>query len=221
MAVLGTLVRICHRPNREQPPPKRTQRWQRATKKVGRGHFHQGRFKSFPVETDKRFYTRSRSKRHRSLHPARPPLRKRRLGAAHVGVTRPGVHAPTAWPPQGHRKMIRPRNCPIYAPDPLYVRAVCRTDAFKGRRRSHFWCVRWARPHTTRRGVGSGEVSPVRFRDESASPDRSCSVDLTQARAYTDVKPAAVMTHHPRRHLSHSAYRDSRGGVRSPTPRAE
>jgi len=34
-----------------------TQRWQRAKRKVGYGHLYQGRFKSFPVETDDHFYT--------------------------------------------------------------------------------------------------------------------------------------------------------------------
>lgn len=34
-----------------------TQRWQRAKQKVGYGHLYQGRFKSFPVETDEHFYT--------------------------------------------------------------------------------------------------------------------------------------------------------------------
>ena len=33
-----------------------TQRWQRAKNKVGHGHLYQGRFKSFPVETDDHFY---------------------------------------------------------------------------------------------------------------------------------------------------------------------
>ncbi len=33
-----------------------TQRWQRAKDKVGHGHLYQGRFKSFPVETDDHFY---------------------------------------------------------------------------------------------------------------------------------------------------------------------
>ena len=33
-----------------------TQRWQRAKNKVGYGHLYQGRFKSFPVETDDHFY---------------------------------------------------------------------------------------------------------------------------------------------------------------------
>ena len=33
-----------------------TQRWQRAKRKVGYGHLYQGRFKSFPVETDEHFY---------------------------------------------------------------------------------------------------------------------------------------------------------------------
>ena len=33
-----------------------TQRWQRAKQKVGYGHLYQGRFKSFPVETDEHFY---------------------------------------------------------------------------------------------------------------------------------------------------------------------
>lgn len=32
------------------------QRWQRAKDKVGDGHLYQGRFKSFPVETDDHFY---------------------------------------------------------------------------------------------------------------------------------------------------------------------
>jgi len=34
-----------------------TQRWQRAKNKVGYGHLYQGRFKSFPVQTDDHFYT--------------------------------------------------------------------------------------------------------------------------------------------------------------------
>jgi len=34
-----------------------TQRWQRAKGRVGYGHLYQGRFKSFPVETDEHFYT--------------------------------------------------------------------------------------------------------------------------------------------------------------------
>lgn len=33
-----------------------TQRWQRAKDRVGYGHLYQGRFKSFPVETDEHFY---------------------------------------------------------------------------------------------------------------------------------------------------------------------
>lgn len=33
-----------------------TQRWQRAKGKVGYGHLYQGRFKSFPVESDDSFY---------------------------------------------------------------------------------------------------------------------------------------------------------------------
>lgn len=33
-----------------------TQRWQRAKGRVGFGHLYQGRFKSFPVETDDHFY---------------------------------------------------------------------------------------------------------------------------------------------------------------------
>lgn len=34
-----------------------TQRWQRAHGRTGEGHLYQGRFKSFPVETDDHFYT--------------------------------------------------------------------------------------------------------------------------------------------------------------------
>ena len=33
-----------------------TQRWQRAKCRVGYGHLYQGRFKSFPVESDEHFY---------------------------------------------------------------------------------------------------------------------------------------------------------------------
>ena len=33
-----------------------TQRWQQAKLKVGYGHLYQGRFKSFPIETDDYFY---------------------------------------------------------------------------------------------------------------------------------------------------------------------
>ena len=34
-----------------------TQRWQRAKGRVGYGHLYQGRFKSFPIETDDHFYS--------------------------------------------------------------------------------------------------------------------------------------------------------------------
>jgi putative transposase len=34
-----------------------TQRWQRAKLRVGHGHLYQGRFKSFPIETDEHFYS--------------------------------------------------------------------------------------------------------------------------------------------------------------------
>lgn len=37
-----------------------TQRWQRAHAAVGEGHLYQGRFKSFPVETDDHFYALTR-----------------------------------------------------------------------------------------------------------------------------------------------------------------
>lgn len=33
-----------------------TQRWQRAKLRVGYGHLYQGRFKSFPIESDEHFY---------------------------------------------------------------------------------------------------------------------------------------------------------------------
>jgi len=33
-----------------------TQRWERAKRRVGYGHLYQGRFKSFPVESDEHFY---------------------------------------------------------------------------------------------------------------------------------------------------------------------
>jgi putative transposase len=33
-----------------------TQRWQRAKLRVGYGHLYQGRFKSFPIESDDHFY---------------------------------------------------------------------------------------------------------------------------------------------------------------------
>jgi len=35
---------------------RHTQRWQRAKRRVGYGHLYQGRFKSFPVESDEHFY---------------------------------------------------------------------------------------------------------------------------------------------------------------------
>jgi len=34
-----------------------TQRWQRAKLRVGYGHLYQGRFKSFPIESDEHFYS--------------------------------------------------------------------------------------------------------------------------------------------------------------------
>ena len=34
-----------------------TQRWQRAKERIGFGHLYQGRFKSFPIESDDHFYT--------------------------------------------------------------------------------------------------------------------------------------------------------------------
>ncbi len=36
---------------------RHTQRWQRAKGRVGYGHLYQGRFKSFPVESDDHFYS--------------------------------------------------------------------------------------------------------------------------------------------------------------------
>jgi putative transposase len=36
---------------------RHTQRWQRAKRRVGYGHLYQGRFKSFPVESDDHFYS--------------------------------------------------------------------------------------------------------------------------------------------------------------------
>jgi putative transposase len=36
---------------------KHTQRWQRAKLRVGYGHLYQGRFKSFPIESDEHFYS--------------------------------------------------------------------------------------------------------------------------------------------------------------------
>jgi putative transposase len=35
---------------------RHTQRWQRAKRRVGYGHLYQGRFKSFPIESDEHFY---------------------------------------------------------------------------------------------------------------------------------------------------------------------
>ena len=34
-----------------------TQRWQQAKRRVGFGHLYQGRFKSFPIESDEHFYS--------------------------------------------------------------------------------------------------------------------------------------------------------------------
>ena len=34
-----------------------TQRWQQAKRRVGYGHLYQGRFKSFPIESDEHFYS--------------------------------------------------------------------------------------------------------------------------------------------------------------------
>ncbi len=39
---------------------RHTQRWQRAKRRVGYGHLYQGRFKSFPVDTDDHFYSLAR-----------------------------------------------------------------------------------------------------------------------------------------------------------------
>ncbi len=36
---------------------RHTRRWQRAKRRVGYGHLYQGRFKSFPVESDDHFYS--------------------------------------------------------------------------------------------------------------------------------------------------------------------
>ena len=71
-----------------------TQRWQRAKLRVGYGHLYQGRFKSFPIETDEHFYRVARyvernalragvveraedwrwGSLHRRVHGASPPL---------------------------------------------------------------------------------------------------------------------------------------------------
>jgi len=50
-----------------------TQRWQRAKQKVGVGHLYQGRFQSFPVESDDHFYAVVRYVERNALRAALVP----------------------------------------------------------------------------------------------------------------------------------------------------
>ena len=49
---------------------RHTQRWQRAKRRVGYGHLYQGRFKSFPVESDDHFYSLVRYVERNACGPA-------------------------------------------------------------------------------------------------------------------------------------------------------
>jgi len=60
--------------------------------------------------------------RYASLHPARLPLRKERLGTMHAGVPRSGVHTPSTGPAQGRGRIGDQANYPVYAPDPFNFR---------------------------------------------------------------------------------------------------
>ena len=58
-----------------------TQRWQRAKCRVGYGHLYQGRFKSFPVESDEHFYAVVRYvERNAPARPARRASRRLAVG---------------------------------------------------------------------------------------------------------------------------------------------
>ena len=75
------------------------QRWQRAKRKVGYGHLYQGRFKSFPVETDEHFYT---VLRYVERNPLRANLVERaeswRWGSLWRRVHHVGSDLLTTWP---------------------------------------------------------------------------------------------------------------------------
>lgn len=87
-----------------------TQRWQRAKQKVGYGHLYQGRFKSFPVETDEHFYSVARYVERNALRAGLVATAESwRWGSLWRRVN--NVHAPllTDWPlpePRGWTKHV-------------------------------------------------------------------------------------------------------------------
>jgi putative transposase len=76
-----------------------TQRWQRAKGRVGYGHLYQGRFKSFPVESDEHFY---RVLRYVERNALRAGLVQRaedwRWGSLHHRLRKQGKPLLTDWP---------------------------------------------------------------------------------------------------------------------------
>jgi putative transposase len=76
-----------------------TQRWQRAKRRVGYGHLYQGRFKSFPVESDEHFYAVVRYVERNAL---RAGLVQRaedwQWGSLHQRTGKPAGPSPCDWP---------------------------------------------------------------------------------------------------------------------------
>ena len=76
-----------------------TQRWQRAKRKVGYGHLYQGRFKSFPVETDDHFYTVVRYVERNALRAGLVARAEDwRWGSLHRRVAGPRLPLLGGWP---------------------------------------------------------------------------------------------------------------------------
>jgi putative transposase len=90
-----------------------TQRWQRAKNKVGYGHLYQGRFKSFPVETDDHFYTVVRYVERNALHANLVEAAESwRWGSLWRRVQQVRTPLLTAWPLPEPRNWVKLVNEP-------------------------------------------------------------------------------------------------------------
>jgi putative transposase len=76
-----------------------TQRWQRAKRRVGYGHLYQGRYKSFPIETDEHFYAVVRYVERNALRAGLVTRAEDwRWGSLHRRLAGPRVPLLAEWP---------------------------------------------------------------------------------------------------------------------------
>jgi len=92
-----------------------TQRWQRAKGTVGYGHLYQGRFKSFPIESDGHFYTVARYVERNALRAGLVDraedwvwgsLQRRVAGKRPAWLAQWPLPEPLDWPDQVNRPEI-------------------------------------------------------------------------------------------------------------------